>query len=175
MHTRRVITVLLAMCFFYGAMARSYSANVGKKVRPVEIRDMNNKPMMLPELGKKTLVIFYVDPDTPNQNKKFREYLEINQIHSPNLYCFGVVNLKDAPLLPNAVVRPIAEKKAKETDSEIFSDPDRILAREWDLGDCNNKFMIIIVNTDMVIEFCRWGDYTEADIEEFYRVINKYY
>lgn len=68
-----------------------------------------------------------MDPDKANQNKEFRENLEKNQIESDNIYSFGVVNLKDAPLLPNAIVRAMIRKKVKQTGAAIYTDPDYML------------------------------------------------
>lgn len=75
------------------AFLSAQTATVGSKVGPVKICDPSNEPVELPYLGKKNLLIFYVDPDKANQNKEFRENLEKNQIESDNIYSFGVVNL----------------------------------------------------------------------------------
>ena len=50
----------------------SVSAQVGRKVCPVTIYDAYNKPVSLPFLGKKHLLLFYDYPDQPSQNKEFR-------------------------------------------------------------------------------------------------------
>lgn len=171
---KKVLLCSVFLILAFGAFAQKNSANVGKKVGPVEIRDASDKPMMLPKLGEKNLLIFYTDPDHAGQNTEFREYLEKHQINSSNIFAFGVVNLKDAPLVPNSVARSMIRKKAEETKSNIYTDPDHLLRDAWNLGDCNNKFMIIFVNKNKVIEFCRWGDFNEADKKAFWEVINKY-
>ena len=129
--------------------------------------------MELPYLGKKNLLIFYVDLDKANQNKEFRENLEKNQIESDNIYSFGVVNLKDAPLLPNAIVRAMIRKKVKQPGAAIYTDPDYMLRDGWNLGDVNDMFVLIFVNKDKEIEFLSKGE-LQNQIDEFYRVINKY-
>lgn len=144
------------------------------KVGPVEIRDAENNPVMLPDLEKKHLLIFYVDPDHPSQNEAFREELEKKQINSPNIHSMGIINLKDAPMLPNAIVRAMIRKKAKQTGSVIYTDPDHLLRDAWKLGDVNDKFTLIFVTKDREIAYLRKGELTPADIEEFYRVIEKY-
>ncbi|MCC8088242.1 MAG: YtfJ family protein [Rikenellaceae bacterium] len=166
--------IILISALFAVLPALSQNDNVGKKVGPVEIRDKDNNPIMLPRLGEKHLLIFYVDPDKPNQNKDFREHLEKNHIESDNIYGFGIVNLKDAPMLPNGIVRNMAAKKAAENDADIFFDPSHAVKDAWALGDCNNKFIIMFVTKEGVIEFFRWGKYSEQDIADFYEVIDKY-
>ena len=118
--------------------------------------------------------IFYVDPDHANQNKEFRENLEKNQIDSPNIYGFGIVNLKDAPMLPNSIVRAMIRKKVKQTGAAIYTDPDRILSKAWDLGDCNDQFVLLFVTKDGEVEFMSKGEMAQQQINEFYRVIDKY-
>lgn len=144
------------------------------QVKPLAVRDGNNEPVMIPYLGEKNLLIFYVDPEVSNQNKEFREELEKNQIKSSNIYSFGVVNLKDAPLFPNALVRSMIRKKIKQTGAEIYTDPSHLLRDGWNLGDVNNTFTLIFVNKKREIEFLRKGELTQKDIEAFYAVINKY-
>lgn len=147
---------------------------LGTTVGPVEIRDANDEPVMLPDLGKKHLLIFYVDPDHANQNKEFQEKLEQNQINSPNIYAFGVINLKDAPMLPNSIVRMMIRKKAKQTNTTIYTDPERILAKAWNLGDVGDKFVVIFVTKDKEIAFYKAGRLSDQEQKQFYAVIDKY-
>jgi|GEM_PF-140621 len=139
-----VWAVILALAL--SASVRCEAAGPAKKkVSAVKIYDASNEPAEMPYFGKKHLLIFYVDPDHANQNKEFRENLEKNQIDSPNIYGFGIVNLKDAPMLPNSIVRAMIRKKVKQTGAAIYTDPDRILSKAWDLGDCNDQFVLLFV------------------------------
>ena len=87
---------------------------------------------------------------------------------------FGIVNLKDAPMLPNSIVRAMIRKKVKQTGAAIYTDPDRILSKAWDLGDCNDQFVLLFVTKDGEVEFMSKGEMTQQQIDEFYRVIDKY-
>ena len=44
----------------------------------------------------------------------------------------------------------------------------------WNLGDVNDMFVLIFVNKDKEIEFLSKGELSQNQIDEFYRVINKY-
>ena len=168
-----VWTVVLALAL--SASVRCEAAGPAKKkVSAVKIYDASNEPAEMPYFGKKHLLIFYVDPDHANQNKEFRENLEKNQIDSPNIYGFGIVNLKDAPMLPNSIVRAMIRKKVKQTGAAIYTDPDRILSKAWDLGDCNDQFVLLFVTKDGEVEFMSKGEMAQQQINEFYRVIDKY-
>ncbi|WP_297448874.1 YtfJ family protein [uncultured Alistipes sp.] len=154
--------------------AKGYAQSEKKKVSAVKIYDADNRLAEMPQFGKKHLLIFYVDPDHANQNKEFREDLEKNQINSDDIYGFGIVNLKDAPLLPNSIVRAMVRKKVKQTGAAIYTDPDNLLSKAWGLGDCNDKFVLLFVTKEGRIEFMSKGEMTQPQIDEFWRVIDKY-
>ena len=39
------------------------AASVGQTLNSVKIKDSNNNPKCIPDIGKKVITIFYVDPD----------------------------------------------------------------------------------------------------------------
>ena len=90
----------------------------------VKIRDLQNQPIDLPYLGKAPLLLFYVDPDHAGQNSDFIAYLEEHQIGGDKIQAYGIVNLKDAPLLPNGVVRSMMRSKQKKTGAAMYTDVD---------------------------------------------------
>ena len=77
-------------------------------------------------------------------------------------------------MLPNAVVRAMIRKKAKQPGATIYTDPDHLLRDAWKLGDVNDKFTLIFVTKERKIEYLRKGELTPEDIREFYRIIGKY-
>lgn len=152
----------------------AWAQNNSVKVPQVQIRDSNNKPVNIPKLGEKHLLVFYPDPDHASQNQEFTDYLEEHQINSNNIYAFGVVNLKDAPLIPNGIIRMVIHNKVKKTGAAIFTDPESKLRDGWKLGDVNDKFTIIFVTKEREIAFLKKGKMSQADIDEFNGVIEKY-
>lgn len=146
----------------------------GKKVFPVEIRDVHNQPLLTPRLGEVNLLIFYVDPDHYRQNKKFIDYLTAHSILCDSIDSYGIVNLKDAPLLPNKIVRSIMRRKSQATGGVIYIDPNHAVRDAWGLGDVNNKFILIFINRDRTIEFYRYGEFTEKDKTDFFRVVDRH-
>ncbi|MDE6878891.1 MAG: YtfJ family protein [Odoribacter sp.] len=152
----------------------SVSAQVGRKVCPVTIYDAYNKPVSLPFLGKKHLLLFYVDPDHPSQNKEFRNYFKKHPFTNENIDSYGIVNLKDAPLLSNSLLRFMIRKEIAGTQAYVYNDPDRTLSRAWKLGNVNNKFVVLWVNKEQVIEFFKAGQLTPEEVEQVHALIRKY-
>lgn len=169
-----LITSSLLLLFSLNLSAQQQTAKVGSKVTHVEVRNSKNEPAKIPYLGEKHVLIFYPDPDHGNQNKKFTDYLEENNIVSDNIFSQGIVNLKDAPMYPNGLVRSVIRKKEKKHNIEILTDPDHLLRDAWGLGDVNNLFTIIFVTSDMEIVYLKKGELSKEDQDEFFEIIEKY-
>ena len=171
---KRSLIFAAALLFGVGAYAKGPNNIEGKTVPHVKIRDLQNQPIDLPYLGKAPLLLSDVDPDHAGQNSDFIAYLEEHQIGGDKIQAYGIVNLKDAPLLPNGVVRSMMRSKQKKTGAAMYTDVDCSLRDAWGMGDVNNLFVIIFVNKDRKVEFFRYGDFTEKDKADFWKVVNKY-
>lgn len=128
---KRSLIFAAALLFGVGAYAKGPNNIEGKTVPHVKIRDLQNQPIDLPYLGKAPLLLFYVDPDHAGQNSDFIAYLEEHQIGGDKIQAYGIVNLKDAPLLPNGVVRSMMRSKQKKTGAAMYTDVDCSLRDAW--------------------------------------------
>ena len=144
------------------------------KVENLTLQDAKAKPVTLPMWGEKNLLIFYVDPDRHRQNHDFVADMEEQQFAAgDNIYGFGVINLKDT-WLPNSVIVSLAAKRTEKNGATIIADTNRKMAEEWGLGDCNNKFIIMIVSKEGELVFCRKGEFSEQDKKEFIEIVQQY-
>lgn len=167
-------TILFLSALLFGISTAS-AQNLPRKVENVKLLDLEGKAASLPFFGEKNLMIFYVDPDRHKQNEDFTIELEENhRAQGDNLYGFGVMNLKDAPMIPNGMARSMAKKRTAKNGATVLADQDRILSTAWGLGDCNNQFVLMIVSKEGELVFLRKGELSAKDKEEFYRVIEKY-
>ncbi len=167
---KKIVCALFALL-----LVLSLSAQETKKgLENVELKNLKNEPQMLPYFGEKHLLIFYVDPDRHKQNEDFT--IEIEQNHAAegdNIEGFGVLNLKDT-MLPNGIIRTMARKRTEKNGATVLADHDRILSKAWGLGDCNNKFVLMLVSRDGEMLYLRKGELTEEDKAEFYRIVALY-
>ena len=167
------VIVMLAACALTASAAAAQE--LPRKVQNVEVLDLDGKPAKLPHFGEKNLMIFYVDPDRHKQNEDFTIELEKNgRASGENIYGFGVMNLKDAPMLPNGMARSMAKKRTASNGATVLADQDRILSKAWGLGDCNNQFVLMIVSKEGELVFVRKGILSDADKEAFYQTVEKY-
>ncbi|MBN1532637.1 MAG: hypothetical protein JXA20_08245 [Spirochaetes bacterium] len=144
---------------------------VGQSVENVQVRDASDRPAAIPYLGRKTVLIFYVDPDVPDQNDPFSEALKKHRFPAERFFGLGIVNLKDAPFLPNSIVRAMVRREIRENNAVILTDPDRILQSAWNLGDCNNKSVIILLDPQRRVRFYKKGALTEGEIQSTIQAI----
>lgn len=168
----KVIAMLAAFALTASAVQ---AQELPRKVQNVEVLDLDGKPAKLPYFGEKNLMIFYVDPDRHKQNEDFTIELEQNhRAESDNIHGFGVMNLKDAPMVPNGMARNMAKKRTAKNGATVLADQNRILSTAWGLGDCNNQFVLMIVSKEGELVFLRKGELSGADKEAFYETIEKY-
>ena len=97
-----------------------------------------------------------------------------NALAESKVYGFGVMNLKDAPMIPNGLARSMAKKRTAKNGAIVLADQDRTLSTAWGLGDCNNQFVLMIVSKEGELVFLRKGELSAADREAFYRTVEKY-
>ena len=168
----KVIVMLAAFALTASAVQ---AQELPRKVQNVEVLDLDGKPAKLPHFGEKNLMIFYVDPDRHKQNEDFTVELEKNhRAESDKIHGFGVMNLKDAPMVPNSMARSMARKRTATNGATVLADQTHALSTAWNLGDCNNKFVLMFVTKEGELVFLRKGVLSDADKEAFYEVLENY-
>ncbi len=170
MKLKIVLLVLAAsLSFAFEASAQA----LPRKVRNVEVQDLDTKKARLPWWGEKNLLIFYVDPEVPKQNHDFITWIEENKrLEGPNIEGFGIVNLKDA-VYPNSLVRKIADARTAKNGATILCDPDHWISSAWRLGDCDNQFVIILITRSGELVYFHKGEMSEAEQQRFLNVADK--
>ena len=68
----------------------------------------------------------------------------------------------------------MARKRTAKNGALVLSDENRTLSSSWNLGDCNNKFVLIFISKDGELLFLRKGELTEQDKQDFYALIEQY-
>ena len=144
------------------------------KVENIELKDLRNNPMKLPFFGEKNIIFFYIDPDKHKQNEEFTYEMERRHTATgPNIEGFGVLNLKDT-MLPNGIIRTMARGRTEKSNAIVLADDNRNLARAWGLGDCNNCFVLIVVSKEGELIYCKKGELSKQEQEEFFTFIEAY-
>jgi predicted transcriptional regulator len=95
-----------------------------------------------------TTVIGFAESEeafTQSTQKIHDELLRYHQLFDIYNSYEGIVNLKDA-VYPNWMVRKIANAHNTNSDTTILYDTNNYISEAWFLGNCNNKFVTILIN-----------------------------
>ena len=168
----KALLLVFAAVMLFNISAEAQS--LPRRVRNVEVQDLDAQKARLPWWGEKNLMIFYVDPDVPKQNDEFITHIEsTKRLAGPNIEGFGIVNLKDSWYpVPNSVIRQIAESRTAKNGATILCDPDHYISSAWRLGDCNNQFVIMLVTRDCELVYVHKGEMDEAEQQRFLEQID---
>lgn len=78
----------------------------------------------------------------------------------------GNSQLKGCPLYPDWLLRIVIRRELSTHDKAvIYTDPDRLLQKAWDLGDCNNRFVVILIDRDRRVLFFKKTKMTSREVE----------
>lgn len=129
--------------------------SVNQSVENVNIRDADDKPASIPDLGSKVLTIVYGDSDASDFSDPVSDALKAKNFPESKNRGIGIANLKDSPA-PNWIIRKIVQSKIKKYNATILTDVDLTFARAWGLGDCNNKSVFIVVGKDKKVKYIKY-------------------
>jgi predicted transcriptional regulator len=118
---------------------------VGEQLQDVELRDGSDKPARIPDFGAKVIALFYNDADEADLNDPLADAIKARKFDESVYRGVGVANLADSKA-PNFLIRKIVRGKIEKYKSTILTDPDRVLAAAWKLGDCNNTSVFLLLD-----------------------------
>lgn len=124
-----------------------------KSIQNIKLTDLNNSEIQMPGFGKKTLFVIYLDPDVEGITDELTEAVNKKNYSSNKLAAFGVVNCKNTWIPDKAIITKARIMQKRYSKSEILLDKNFVLKNGWNLGDCNNLAVIVIVGQDGKIKF----------------------
>lgn len=146
---------------------------VGAELSKATIRDGDDASAEIPGLGERVLLVLYTDPDVADQNDAFADAVKAENLDRSRFQSVGVANMKDAPAKPNWIIRSIVRGKVKKYKVTILTDPDRSLIAQWDLGDCNNKSVALIIGKDKKLKYIKKGQLSADEIKSTVELLKK--
>jgi predicted transcriptional regulator len=153
MKVKLFITQILIIIFILSA-ASVYS-QVGKSVSPIKLKNVQDNETTIPNIGKKVVVIFYLDPDVQEVNDPLSDVLDKEQFPVDKFSAIGIVNCKDT-WLPNAGIRAKAKSKQEHfPKSIILLDEENSLANAWKLKNCDDRLIVLIIGTDSKVKYLK--------------------
>lgn len=148
----------------------AHGATVGQELSNVEIRDAEDRPAWIPDWGKKLIAVFYNDADEADMNDPLADAIKARNLDENKYKGIGIGNLKDSKA-PNFLIRKIIKGKIEKYKTTILTDPDLTLAGAWDLGDCNNTSVFILIGRDKKVKYIKKGPIRGAEIDAIVKLI----
>ena len=156
-----LLSVLGALCL---GPAGARAAKVGDTLQSPELHDASDAPATIPDFGVKLLAIFYNDADEADMNDPLADAIKAKKFDETIYRGIGVANLADSKA-PNFLIRKIIRGKIEKYKSTILTDPDHKLSTAWELGDCNNTSVFVLVGKDKQVKHIQRGPIRGADID----------
>lgn len=128
-------------------------AKIGDTVEPPTLRDANDKPAVMPDLGKKVLLILYTDPSVADITDKFADRVKALGLPEAHFRSVGVANMADAKGLANWLIRMVVRGKIKKYNVTILTDPDLSLKTQWHLGDTDDKSVVLLIDGNRKVRY----------------------
>lgn len=126
---------------------------IGDTVEPPTLRDANDKPAVMPDLGKKVLLILYTDPSVADITDKFADRVKALGLPEAHFRSVGVANMADAKGLANWLIRMVVRGKIKKYNVTILTDPDLSLKTQWHLGDTDDKSVVLLIDGNRKVRY----------------------
>jgi hypothetical protein len=124
-------------------------------VQSIKLTNLNNSEIQIPDFGKKMLFIVYLDPDVEGITDELTDAVNKKGYPQARLGALGVVNCKDTWIPDKAIITKARFMQKKYPESEILLDKSSTLKTNWNIGDCNNVAVIMIVGQDKKIKFIK--------------------
>lgn len=131
----------------------TYGATVGQVLQNVTIQDANGKPSQIPQFGSKVISIFYNDANTADIGDPLADAIKAKNYPDQNYDGIGIANCKDSKGLPDWAIRAVLRMKIKKYKSTMLADVDHSIKNAWNLGDCNNTCVVLIIGRDRRVKY----------------------
>lgn len=149
---RSLAALALTGALMSGGLAQA-ELKVGDTVEATTLRDANNKPAEIPDLGKKVLLILYTDPGVADITDKFADRVKALKLPEAYFRSMGVANMKDAKGLADFLIRIVVRSKINKYKVTILTDPDLLLKKGWNLGDTDDKSVVLLIDANRKVRY----------------------
>ncbi len=146
------------------------AAELGETLKPVDLSSYDESTMQIPDFGKKVIALFYSDADVSDMNDPLADALKAKEFDKQYYRGMGVANLQDSKA-PNFIIRGVVKGKVEKYKATILLDTNLALAKAWNLGDCNNQSVIVVIGPDMKVKYFKKGPVRGPEIDSTVKLV----
>ena len=152
------------------------AASVGQELANPQLKDANDQPATMPDFGTHVITVTYANVKSGDYGDPMNDATKTRKYDKALYRGLGVVNMKDSPFVPNSLIRSKVRDKIAQYKSVILTDDNRLLAKAWNLGDCKDKSVFILIGKDKKLKYIRYTDksnpWTKADIDNVLKMMD---
>ncbi len=152
------------------AASSGQAAMLGEELANLSLKDADGQPATIPDFGKKVLTIVYADSQTADLNDPVADALKASGVDVAKVRGIGLANLKDT-WVPNYIARMIIRRKVEKYESTILLDEEGTVPAKWDLGDCDDESVIIVIGADKRVKYIKKGAVRGEEIDEVVAIV----
>ncbi len=168
----RLNTVVTALVLYCAAVSAAAAAEIGDVLPNLLLKNEHGEAAEIPDFGKKLLTFVYADIQAVDLNDPVADALRASGLDGEKIRGIGLANLKDT-WVPNAVSRMVIRRKMRKYDTIILSDDDGLVASQWELGDCNDQSVFIVLGKDRRVKYLKKGAVRGREIEAVLELIRR--
>lgn len=133
---------------------------------------LDDKKWSLYEMvGKKVLVIFYVDPDEKDKNEDISERLNAKNYPDSKIQYIGIINYK-ASWAPDFAISLALKKKQKKYPQTLYlKDYGKLGVKRWNVADDENNVLVLDQKGHVV--FHKFGQVNQEEGDKLLSLIEK--
>ena len=171
-------SVIALVCFIavWASFGTAQAASVGQELANVQIRDANDKPATIPDFGTHLISLTYSNTNASDLGDPVNDAIKARNYNKDLYRGMGVANLKDSAV-PNFIIRKVIKSKIEKYKTTILADPDLTLAKAWNLGNCKDKAVFILIGVDKKIKYIRYTDknnlWNQAEIDKVLKLMDE--
>ena len=136
-----------------GVLTFTQGLESGKMVPNVKLIDVYDKEKNMPYLGSKTFILFYVDPDRQHIIDPLTKVIDSEDFSQTDFEVVSVIDCRDT-WIPFFALRTGAKREQRlYPDSPILFDREHLLSSAWGFGECDNRWVVVIIGKDSRMKF----------------------
>ena len=162
---RKLIIAVSSIFILVSAFTLLNALSVGQVAPNLTLKNGDNTST-IPGYGTKVLTIIYPTSATSEFCDPVSDALKAKGFPKAKYEGVGIVNMKDSTA-PNFLIEGKVKDKRKKYGAVILTDADGLTAKEWGLGECKGKSVMVILGADKKVKYIKayTGKATQNDID----------
>ena len=151
---RKLIVAVSSIFIVIGGFTLVNSLSVGQVAPNLTLKN-GEANSTIPGYGTKVLTIIYSTADASDYCDPVSNAIKAKNFPKNKYEGIGIANMKDSTGVPDFVIEKSVKKKRAQFNAVILTDADGVTAKEWGLGDCKGKSVMVILGADKKVKYVK--------------------